>query len=550
MNSNIIFRLTKNTIIISQIRKDVDYKSLNNTNVIDIKELKFSIDYILHNSELVANFLNVVIIKNNISIVQINNMEIAKFVMDLINTWDHITKLIFKPDKNIELDVFFKILDNNYIREIECYTLANALIERLDMNKNIHVITREQNNFLSDFMKDNILNSYSDIYDKKVLVIKTNFKEVDIEDFKTFIAFNNNLKLIKIVSFSEELMTVIIKELVTFQKQNIVIEIDEKNNDLDAIFKVVNHLKKAYHNYLELNNIKFKLNYSKQYRESNFFKELNFITLKYIFLIIVLISFSFIGINYWRQYRDQIKIDKQINEINEILTDAEVHETLDDNETDIEYIDETDITTTTKKKSTYKSVYYTNFEQVFDKLLAKNSDTVGWLKVNDTKIDYPVVQGKTNSYYLNRDFNKKKNSMGWIFMDYRNDPVSLSKNTIIYGHNIKAGIMFGTLKYMLNSSWYKDKQNQIITFNTTDKNMRWQIFSIYRIPETDDYLKTDFESDDEYQKFLDMLKNRSIYNFNVDVNPTSKILTLSTCNNHVNRTVIHAVLINDEDQKK
>ena len=136
--------------------------------------------------------------------------------------------------------------------------------------------------------------------------------------------------------------------------------------------------------------------------------------------------------------------------------------------------------------------------------------------------------------------------MGWVFMDYRNDSVELSKNTIIYGHNIKTGIMFGTLKYMLNSSWYKRPSNQIITFNTPTKNMKWQIFSLYRVPETDDYLKTDFDTDEEYMEFLNMITERSIYDFNIELTAESKIITLSTCNNHVNRNVVHAVLIEEE----
>ena len=86
--------------------------------------------------------------------------------------------------------------------------------------------------------------------------------------------------------------------------------------------------------------------------------------------------------------------------------------------------------------SGYVSSYYTNYEQVFDKLLTINPDTVGWLTVNNTKINYPVVKGKDNDYYLKRDYNQNKNSMGWIYMDYRNSINILSQNTIIYGHNI------------------------------------------------------------------------------------------------------------------
>lgn len=550
MNSNLIFKLSKDTIIISQIKKDVDYKSLNNTNVIDVKDLKFSTDYIKNNKELVANFLNVVILKKNIINVQINNMEIADIAMDLINEWEHIKKIIFKPDKKITLDLFLKLLDNKYINTIECYEMPNYLIERLDLNKDIKIITRHEYTFSSNFMKVNMLDSYSDIYYKKMIIIKDIFNEIELEDFKTFIAINSRLKIVKILTYSNELLACIIDEIINTKRKNIIIEIDEKNNDLNAIYNSVAYIKKSYKNYFEENNIKFKLNYSKEYKKNNFFKEINFKLFSAIIILILFVGFIAMGINYYIQYIDEEKINTQLNELSEIRESAEIVTTIDDNEADIDYIDIGDTpltTTTTKKKNTYISAYYTNYSKVFEKLLKKNKDTVGWLTVNNTKIDYPVVQANTNSYYLNRDYNKKKNSMGWIFMDYRNDPVNLNKNTIIYGHNIKTGIMFGTIKYMLNSSWYKKPSNQVITFNTIEANMKWQIFSIYQIKTTEDYLKTEFKDDDEYLKFIEMLKKRSKYNFKVDITKNSKILTLSTCFSSNTRHVVHAVLIEDEE---
>jgi len=131
-------------------------------------------------------------------------------------------------------------------------------------------------------------------------------------------------------------------------------------------------------------------------------------------------------------------------------------------------------------------------------------------------------------------------------MDYRNNIYNMSDNTIIYSHNIKAGLMFGTLRYTLNESWYKNAENQIITFNTKIKNMKWKIFSVYRIPKTNDYLYANFSDRNEYQKFLNTLKNRSIYDFGVDVNKDQHILTLSTCGTtNAQRVVVHAVLIDE-----
>lgn len=547
MDFNIVFKLSGSTISISEIKKDVDYKSLNNTNIIDLKDLKFSRAYIHENFELVSNFLSLVILKNNINTVQINNLEIATISLDLINTWERIKKIVFKPDKKLSYDIFFKLLENNYVNEIECFDLSEYLIERLDTNKSVKIKTRNKIKTKSKFMVINSLNSYSDVYYKKYLVISNEFNHDDLNEFKSFMKINAKLRTIKIVNYSNEIITTVINEIIENKKENILIETNEKNNDLNTIYNSVAYLKKSYHKYFEDNNIKFKLNYSKEYKNKNFLKELNFKIFTTLVLFIVLFSFVVVLVNYYSQYKDMNKIDAQLLDLESILKNAEEYVDKDDNESDIDYIDvNEEETTTTKKKSNYVSSYYTNFSQVFDTLLQKNSDTVGWIQVNNTKINYPVVQADTNSYYLNRDYFKKKNSMGWIFMDYRNNIENLDRNTIIYGHNIKQGIMFGTIKNMMSKSWYSNASNQTITFNTLNKNMKWQIFSLYQINETEDYLKTEFESDEEYMNFLNMLKNRSKNNFNVPLTPESKILTLSTCFSHTTRHVVHAVLIESE----
>lgn len=547
MDFNLSFKLSGNNIIISKIKRNVEQKNLNNTNVINLKELKFSYSYILENLELVSSFLNVTIIKSNIDTVIISTNDIAPISLKLINTWEHIKNITFKEDKSINMDIFMLILDNKYIESIDCFQMPTYLIERLDVNKKVIVNVRTKLESTSKFMKLNSLNSFSDIYYKKYIII-TN--DTDYEDIKTFINLNSKLKAIKIIKYSNELITLILNELITNRKNNICIEIEEKDNDLKTIYNSVNYLKKINKDYIEENNITFKLNYSESYKKNNLFKEINFKMFSAIIIFIIGVGLVTLMLDYYVQFKDNNKIEKELIDINKIIDDASSNNSVDGNVTDVDFIDDREEETTTKKVgSSYSSAYYINYSQIFEELLKKNTDTVGYLSVNNTKINYPVVQASTNSYYLNRDFNKRKNSMGWIFMDYRNDAKELNKNTIIYGHNIKQGIMFGTLKYALNSSWYKKESNQVITFNTPAKNMKWRIFSIYRIPATEDYLKTEFESDEEYMEFLNMLKNRSIYNFNVELNESSKILTLSTCFSHTTRHVVHAVLESEEDVK-
>ena len=295
---------------------------------------------------------------------------------------------------------------------------------------------------------------------------------------------------------------------------------------------------------LEESNIEFKIIYSKEYKKKNFFRQLNFIALKYICFVIFIGAIIFAGIDYYNNYKNKNNINDAKETINNILQNLEYDENLEN--PDIEYIDTVENEETNNNSYNEPSSYYTKYNQLFDELSKVNPDVVGWIKVNNTKIDYPVVQSTDNKYYLKRDFNKKSNSMGWIYMDYRNNIYNLSNNTIIMGHNIKAGLMFGTLRYTTNESWYTNPENQIITFNTKIKNMKWKIFSVYSIPVTNDYLYANFGDLDEFKSFADKLKARSIYDFKVEINKDDHILTLNTCGpTSATRVVVHAVLIKE-----
>ena len=177
-----------------------------------------------------------------------------------------------------------------------------------------------------------------------------------------------------------------------------------------------------------------------------------------------------------------------------------------------------------------------------------NKDTVGYLEVPNTNVNYPFVKYKDNNYYLKHSFYNKKSNAGWIFMDYRNNINNLNDNTIIYGHNMSNKTMFGSLKDVLNDNWINNEDNHIIKITTEENILQFKIFSIYIIDYTNDYLITSFNDKIQYNEFLQMLKGRSDYSFKTDINNTDKILTLSTCNGKNNkRLVIHAKLINIEN---
>lgn len=177
----------------------------------------------------------------------------------------------------------------------------------------------------------------------------------------------------------------------------------------------------------------------------------------------------------------------------------------------------------------------------FQELKTKNPDTVGWIKVNGTDIEYTVVKAKNNDYYLTHNFEKKYNKSGWIFADYKNKIDGTDKNIVIYGHNVRDNSMFASLKNILKEEWYNNPENYKITFITEQETAIYEVFSVYQIEREDYYIQTDFASNTEFAKFINKIKSRSIKDFNIEVTNEDNILTLSTCANNNNyRIVLHS----------
>ena len=180
----------------------------------------------------------------------------------------------------------------------------------------------------------------------------------------------------------------------------------------------------------------------------------------------------------------------------------------------------------------------------FQSLEEINSDIVAYIKVKNTNIDNVIVKGNDNSFYLNHNLNKEGNVAGWLFIDYHNRLDDKDKNIVIYGHDMKDGSMFGTLNKVLDENWYLNKDNYIIDFITKDKVYHYQVFSTYTIPVEDYYNNTIFNNDIEFFNFLKVIKERSIFNYQIEINEDDKILTLSSCIGNGNkRVVLHAKLI-------
>lgn len=111
-------------------------------------------------------------------------------------------------------------------------------------------------------------------------------------------------------------------------------------------------------------------------------------------------------------------------------------------------------------------------------------------------------------------------------MDYRNNVENFDKNTIIYGHGRIDTTMFGSLKNILKSNWYNDVNNHVVKLSTLKEDTLWQVFSVYSIQTTSDYIKTTFKSDEDYSKFIELISRRSVLEFNTQVTTNDKVLTL------------------------
>ncbi len=262
-----------------------------------------------------------------------------------------------------------------------------------------------------------------------------------------------------------------------------------------------------------------------------------------ILILIFLILFITLNISIYNIIKWKLDSNKTNEEINTIQENTNIEEVKDNKGTEI-------IKQAKKipKENPYWDYIKMNMIDVnFDNLKKINSDVVGWIKVNGTNINYPFVQSKDNKYYLTHSFNKSYNNAGWVFLDYRNNNIN-NRNTIIYAHGRTDKTMFGTLRKVLNNGWINNANNYVIKISTEKENSLWQIFSIYHIPTTNDYLQTEFKDEREYQRFLNILKNRSNHNFNTSITSNDTILTLSTCYNDSEKMVVHAKLI--KKQKK
>lgn len=251
---------------------------------------------------------------------------------------------------------------------------------------------------------------------------------------------------------------------------------------------------------------------------------------KLFFMLLLLISIIMIG----KWFLEKKKLNDKISSISKITKIEEISN-----------VDSNGIIKQVKEIPQNNPYWkYINFNLInvdFTNLKNINNEVIAYLKVPGTDIDYSVVQHSDNDYYLKHSIDFSYSTAGWIFMDYRNNINNFDNNTIIYGHRMYDTSMFSTLKNVLNDEWLNNEDNHIVYLATENESSLWQIFSIYHIPDTTDFIETSFDSDDDYQNFIDLINDRSEYNFDSCPTTNDKILTLSTCyTTNTQKLVLHA----------
>lgn len=181
----------------------------------------------------------------------------------------------------------------------------------------------------------------------------------------------------------------------------------------------------------------------------------------------------------------------------------------------------------------------------FEELLKHNPDVVGWITIDGTQIDYPILQSSNNQTYLTKNYNDKESRAGSIFLDYRNDVETNELNTVVYGHRMKDGSMFQHLTKFLDKDFFEE--HRTFEFDTLYDSYEAEIFAVYNTLTDFNYIETDFADEAEYEQLLKDIQSVSKFDTEIDVTPNDRIITLSTCDYELDqnegRLVIQAKLI-------
>lgn len=178
-----------------------------------------------------------------------------------------------------------------------------------------------------------------------------------------------------------------------------------------------------------------------------------------------------------------------------------------------------------------------NPQDIILKLQSSFPNIIGRIIVNGTDIDFPVVQGKDNSFYLDHNYKNEYHPFGAVFMDARNSSDFYDKNSVLYGHNVRSGHVFHDLEKFKDENF--TKKHPFITIDTTTSRKKYEIIAVYTASQYDDYRKPNYDGE-EWIKFLQRINDKNLLPVTMP-SGDYKLLTLSTCSDENDRLVIHAI---------
>ena len=544
MKEYIVLSISGNIIVLNYRNVSEEEKVFVNKNRFYKGFLFYTLKYFKNNYNKIHEVLDVNKTQEYTGL-KIMRLVTFKYVIPIINKFK-LSSLIMDFLSTIDLKDYDLFLNCKTLKNVYCYYMPVSVLEKFK-KKDINVYTSSMKEITWNFFNQQDAFEKDTLYYKNVIKITEEYPEL-IEDLREFLKINYNLKAIHVYVYSKELIESIVDLVKNDESRNVVVFLHQGYDKGNFIVNNFAWLRDLSDKCKEDYTCEFRIIYANSFLKNNLFKQLTFNNLKLISILCVYVCVVSLIIVKAYDYIEEISVEQLRNQIasinsgnNEIYVD-------EDEEDDDELPDEDMQFDQNLTKEEIKSKY--TFSNSFKSLKKINKETKGYIVVKNTEISYPVVQHSDNNYYLKYDFYKKKTSMGWIYMDYRNHIDNFDDNTIIYGHSMLNGTMFGTLKKVLNTTWRKNEDNMIITFDTEKGNYKFKIFSAYKVDYTTDYLLTNFDSVEEKLSFIKMIKGRSSFKSKVELDETDKILTLSTCAGGNNRRlVVHAVLMKDKEEE-
>lgn len=248
-----------------------------------------------------------------------------------------------------------------------------------------------------------------------------------------------------------------------------------------------------------------------------------------ILTLILVFSAAFVGYQIFREYSERKESADTYTDLEDLISFPEVLPEKDPDETKQSEFGETETI------PLGPTIDFAGLKEI-------NEDCVAWIHIEDTAINYPVVQGSDNSYYLKHLIDDKWNSAGCIFLDSRVDSDISDRHSIIYGHHMKDGTMFSGLTKYKKQDYYEAHPEGLLI--TPERTYRIEFFAGYVASAEDSAWKVDFESDEDYGTWIKEAKKRSWFTSSLSPAVTDRALTLSTCSYEFDnaRFVLHAIL--------